>query len=136
MQSHRLKPDEIDSPACRIFNKRPKQTTVRNKSRRCPSVQAWLKSIFLATARNPDVAGVHNENDFNMSTRVVARASLKPPRLRACPKICHLRIAPYFETDSVAKKEQNRRRNWTTPEERLRSGQSRPKAGCEHKGFI
>jgi hypothetical protein len=27
-------------------------------------------SNFLANVRNPDVGGVHNENDFNMLTRV------------------------------------------------------------------
>ncbi|MGA2734411.1 MAG: hypothetical protein ABSG35_17690, partial [Syntrophobacteraceae bacterium] len=48
-----------------------------------------------------------------------------------------LGIAPDFETDLVAKIEQNRRRSWATSRIlRLRSGQSRPKAGCERKGFI
>ncbi len=37
----------------------------------------------------------------------------------------------------VAKIEQNRRRSWATSRILpLRSGQSRPKAGCERKGFI
>ena len=30
-------------------------------------------SVHLATVRNPDVAGVHNENDLNMLTPVAER---------------------------------------------------------------
>jgi hypothetical protein len=31
------------------------------------------RSTLLATVRNPDVAGVHNEHDLNMLTRVAER---------------------------------------------------------------
>jgi hypothetical protein len=42
----------------------------RNQSFKPPSARAQRKFKLLANVRNPDVAGVHNENDFNMLTRV------------------------------------------------------------------
>jgi len=48
-----------------------------------------------------------------------------------------LGIAPDFEADLVARIEQNRRRSSATSRIlRLRSGKSRPKAGCGRKGVI
>jgi hypothetical protein len=42
-------------------------------SSKSPSARAQRKSTFLAKGENPDVAGLHNENDFNMLTPLLIR---------------------------------------------------------------
>ncbi|MGA2404797.1 MAG: hypothetical protein ABSG91_24360 [Syntrophobacteraceae bacterium] len=43
---------------------------MRNKSLRHPQSQAQRKPTQLATVRNHDVAGVHNDYDFNMQITI------------------------------------------------------------------
>jgi hypothetical protein len=57
--------------------------------------------------------------------------------LRAYPQIGFSGIAPDFELAMAVTIEQNRKRSSATLRIlRLRSGQRRPKGGCEHQSFI